>query len=439
MHDRTRLRICRAAFLLLCLLPTSATVAWIGVCHSPVNEAVERAGWEQWLAEQSGLRVSIARISHPAQGITRLDGLSLADRETGEPIARVRQVEIGGETAAGDGAMLIAVSQPEIHSRQLQRLWEILHQRMLRGEVDLPQPLELTAAELTVLPADDEIATTLTDFRCRVEPDLAGPKATIEFFDAAMPAEKAVQLQIVRDRQTSPPTTRWELDTRGAAIWCSLLSDDIESLGSLGVTATFSGSAWATLGFDGWEGEIHGRFQQVDLDRVVSDRFPHKLSGMAEVTLQRAKFRGGRIIDVAGSLRATGGSISLSLLEQAEKSLGLQLDPQTRLSDRTLRRYRQLACDFTIGGNGLEIAGRCDGPQAGVVLTDDRRPLLANAQPEILPAVALVRTLSPDSAVQVPATLETDVLLRALPIPAVSAPATADDPRRRIFSPLRLR
>jgi hypothetical protein len=53
-----------------------------------------------------------------------------------------------------------------------------------------------------------------------------------------------------------------------------------------------------------------------------------------------------------------------------------------------------------------------------------------------LPAVSLVRTLAPESEIQVPATRETNRLLKALPIPSLVVPERVG--ARPPYSPLRL-
>jgi hypothetical protein len=441
MHDRTRRWLCRAGFCLFCLLPTLGTVSAIAISRSPTFRAAEKTAWEHWLTTQSGLQATLTEITHPTHDLTLLDGLVLTDRETGAVVCRVRQIEISGS----HDQRFLRLAQPEIHREHVWCLWELLHQRVLRGESEFATAIQSTASELTLFAVGGELATSLVDVRCRLFDSPQGRQATFEFRDITAPDTEPAVLRVTRNRQLSPPATRWELDTRTTALPCSLLADYAEAFTGAGPHATFQGTIAATNAADGWEGEISGRFTRVDLDRLVSDRFPHKLSGLAEISLQRARFRGGRVIDVAGSITAGGGVVSLSLLEQAERTLGLRPGPALQLDDQSLWRYQQLAFDFTIGSRGLQLVGRCVSPgdlqpaAEGILLADAQGPLLTNPQYDTLPVVALVRALSPASEIQVPATRETDALLRALPIPEIAAPAATAENPRRIFSPLRLR
>jgi hypothetical protein len=192
---------------------------------------------------------------------------------------------------------------------------------------------------------------------------------------------------------------------------------------------------WAERTPGGWDGDVEGIFSQVDLEQLVTYRFPHKLSGVAQVTLNRAKFRNGRLVDAAGSLISQGGTVSRSLIDASVESLRLR--PSQRLDELTASPcpYQQLAFGFTINAEGLAISGNCDA--AGMLLADARGALLSDSKQTNLPVVALLRTLVPQSEVQVPATKETDALLHALPTPPISPPP--DQNARPPYSPLRLR
>ncbi len=133
---------------------------------------------------------------------------------------------------------------------------------------------------------------------------------------------------------------------------------------------------------EGWEGEIAGRFRDVDLDRVT-ERLKHKLSGSAEVLFRRARFRAGRLIDAAGDVTCNGGVVSRSLLYQANKSLGLVADSRLLTPQaNALLLFRELKLGFTLDKDGIQIAGQCQSAGPGVVMTDEGGPLLSNQSRE---------------------------------------------------------
>jgi hypothetical protein len=422
MHDRTRRLLGRLSFLAFCLAPTLAMSAWIGVVRSPAYIAARKAAWERTIAQQTGLAVSMDAVRSPARGITVLEGLTLRDPETDACVARVRRVQMGHN---GDEFVVIA-SQPELESEQMWRLWESLHERVLRGSLATEQQALFYAREVTVRRAGGERASTLTDVHGRLKPTPTGPQATIRFRDVALQMAEAAQLQITRNRTVTPPTTRWELDTGPTSLPCSLLAHYVEILASLGDGATFQGSVAATPTLDGWEGEVRGYFRDVDLDRLVKDRYAHKLSGMAQIRLQPLRFRGGRLIDAAGQVSCEGGVVSRSLLYEADQSLGVMAAPRVldvRADD--IQRYRELKFGFNLGPEGLlRISGLCSSVEQGVVMTDHYGPVLTDKPQEVKQAVALVRMLISPSGEQVPATYEAAQLLHVLPLPTThSKPA----------------
>ena len=100
---------------------------------------------------------------------------------------------------------------------------------------------------------------------------------------------------------------------------------------------------------------------------------------------------------------------------------------------RDLVSYEELSADFEIDASGLSLAGRCSTP--GAIMVDRSGTLLGNPASQPQPVVALLRTLVPANEVQVPATDQTDRLMRLLPVPPIELPegeATPPTARLRI-------
>jgi hypothetical protein len=216
------------------------------------------------------------------------------------------------------------------------------------------------------------------------------------------------------------------------------LGDHVEILERLGPRATFQGAVEVTQTAAGWEGTLRGRFAEVDLDRIVTDHYDHKLSGLADLVFQRAAFRGSKLLDAAGELTAHGGQVSWSLLDQASRSLGLAADPRVgAVAADVYCTYQELRFAFALDTQGLTLAGLCPAAEKGVVMTDAQGPLLTDRPQEVAP-VALVRALCSKNGEAVPATAEAYQLLHVLPIPSGNdrAPSNA---ARRPYSALRLR
>jgi hypothetical protein len=189
----------------------------------------------------------------------------------------------------------------------------------------------------------------------------------------------------------------------------------------------------------GWDGRGKARCTQVDLDQLFSRRFPHKLTGLANLELSQFEWEQGRLSQLTGTLQADGGVVSQSLLFAAATSEGLNATLPERVleSNQPLWRYRELGLQFELNDQGLRLSGRCQDAPPGTLLVDQRGPLAHESSEELVSVASVIRTLAPQNELQVPASLQTERLLQWLPLPnLVPAPAEVARPR---YSPLRLK
>lgn len=425
MHDATRRIICRIAFVALCLVPTIAVCAWVVYRATPIHAWRVRAAWERAIFDRTGLLASIECVRRPNLQRTLLDGVTLLDPDGNKQVASIRVVEVS-ETAHG---MVVNCSQPEINQGQLARLGDAFHRRLIRGPT-LPAPLRVTIGEVTLKTATS--ASTLSDVNCVVGRRGQSVHGSIEFWLAGVESPNPVQLQFTRERAINDPVTVWQIRTGSASLPCELLADHVPVLRALGSRSHFNGTAWIEQSATTWGGEIAGRFRDVDLDELMAP-FPHKLSGIAEITLSHSRFRNGRLTDIAGSLHSSGGAVSRSLLNAAADSLQMTT-VAADAEDDSLLAYSQLAFGFQLDGEELKLSGLCKSTGGDVVMIGRGGDPLLVASHQSVRSVALTTTLVPHNEVQVPATRATELLLRALPLPqiTVSPARTAILPSPRV-------
>ncbi len=440
LRDRTRRRICIAAFFPLCVLPTVVVCGWCVTRHLPAHVTSEA----RRLTGQLGLDVSLRGLQHLRPGVVRYEGLELADLETGGTLLRCPLLEARWTgDAHGQGprrpALVLIASEAEIDSAAFGQLGQLLH-RVLQRPIGRPQvDVRLSCGEVSL--RSDDSSQSLTELHGSIEHLEGGSQARVSFrlaSDAAPQdappqdaspqdtAAEPIKIRIVRNRQTTPPTSGFELDTGGGAVPCSLLAKGIPLLSPLGPHSRFLGYLWANQVSDGgapaqWHGEMAGRLLDVDLGALVTGRFPHKLSGIAQVTIHSARFRQPRLEEALGELVLGPGLISRSLIDAAHGQLNLvrAAAPET---PGELVPYEQLAVAFLIDAEGLKLQGRCPGAEPGTILVDRHGPLLGQPLVQPQPVVALLRTLVPASDVQVPASRQTDWLIHRLPVPQVIYP-----------------
>ncbi len=441
LHDRTRRQLCRTAFALVCIVPTLGVLAWAGLRSSGSH----REQCAARLSQSLGMSVALSGVSYPRPGITLYAGVELADSETGATLARVRFLESGGT----DDTSTWVASQPEIDSAQLPHFWQLLSE-LLRQTSDLHTTLRLTAAEATLHGSSGSQTLTgvVGQLESPREPD-APRVATLSFRIAGLDTPEPISLRITRQcaahhnsppfqggagggsddhssRSQFTPTTTIELHTGGAALPIGMLTVPLGVANHLGQRAKFRGSIWATETPDGCDGELSGQFSDVDLQSLVAEQFPHRLSGTAEITLQKARIRHGRLEEATGTITAGPGIVGQSLLAAAVEHLhlirGAALPtPGAMLEPNAALEYEQLALSWAIDSTGLTLHGQCGGA-SGVILRSRDGVLLRDAVGSSGPVVALLRTLVPQSEVQVPATRQSDWLMARLPLPRVIPP-----------------
>ena len=426
MHERTRRQVCRAGFLLFAALPTIAVVLWAAAVHSPSYVAAQRGRWQAALERHLGLTVTIDAIEYPQPGLTRLQRVRIFDPESGALLATVRSVD----TAVIEDGRFVYLAHSEITEGALPRLAEAFSERIL---VHWPQggQLKLVAGEVTLSVRDRE--ATLRDLRCTVEGPGTGPVCRLQFSLPGTPGS-TVHATCQRNRQVVPPEVRWSVDTQEASIHSSLAAALLPGTDCLGTEWSFRGRLEVGYSAGGATGTFEGMLANVDLDRLVTGRFPHKLSGTAEVSLRSLRFDLGRVVAASGELTCRGGTISRSLLTSFGAALRMQDAGDWRQREEPLLRFEELGIAFELDENAFVVRGLC-AEQPGVVLRDERGPLLLSGAAVRASAVDLVRALVPDRELLVPATEETRALLRVLPLPSQRA---LQEARGVLYVPLRV-
>jgi hypothetical protein len=430
LHDKTRRRICLAGFFLFCVAPTLGAAFWCAMRHLPWT-AQEEA---KCLGRQLGLEVRLAGLKNLRPGAVLYEGFELADPETNHCLLRCRMLEVQWKTYAdgqggGKPTLVLLASQAEIETAGLRQLGELL-QRVMQGQTGpTAVDLRITAGELTLRAGAN--SQTLTGVEGSMDYPPGGVQAIAAFRLAGIDMTEPVKIRVVRNRQTTPPASGFELDTGSGELPCDLLAAGLPELGTLGSRCRFRGYIWANQdpgerAIDNWSGEVTGQLLGVDLDRLVGEHFPHKLSGAADVTIQTARFHHGRLEQARGTVVAGPGVVGRSLLQAAVKHLhfssGANLD---FLGEQV--PYDRLALDMVLDGAGLRITGQCPSARSGAVMTTDRQLcLLAATEAQSQPVAAFIQTLAPESAVQVPAAYQTDWLITHLPMPQAVAPQTRE-------------
>jgi hypothetical protein len=428
MHEATQRFCCRAGFLLFCLLPTLLVGSWIGARRTTAFARSQQAHWEATLAQALGLAARVGRVEELRPGAYILHNIALIDPDAPAdqpPLATAKRVQLG----AGAMGLVILATEGEVASRQLPRLWTVLHERLLRGPSVATAPVQLSIASLTLAapPEAPQQSLTLSGVRLQLAAGSSGARGQLEFRLAGETGEPA-RLSITRNRARHPVATEWTLHTGAAPLPCFALAPCLPQLERLGDACEYHGVLTVQTQEATSNATAAGEFRQVNLTQLVSEQFPHLLTGLADVVLNDARWEDGQLVTLAGSLRAPGGTISQSLWEAGRESLQLTVAQSLNQPNLPQIRYGELAFGFQLDGNQLRLGGQCVSGTPQTVLTDTAGYPLVLSTPRNVPAVALVQALVDDSDVQVPAVNQVRTLLFQLPLPdatprTVRAPA----------------
>jgi hypothetical protein len=433
LHDKTRRRIALAAFVAAGVLPLLLIAGWCLNRHLPGCAQAEADA----LGRQLGLVVKIDAVRHLRPGVVLYEGIELADPETGQTMLRSRCLEIAWRRQAdGQGqlrpTLCVIASQPEVETATIGVGWRWV-QRLLENSPGRSEANVLVSADAVTLRAGDR-SQTMSEVAALLEALPNRTSAQIDFRLVGADTPEPARIRIVRNREVSPPASRFELTTGDGELPCSVLALAIDELKPLGPRCRFYGQVWANETPDGWDGEVAGQLTDLDLGSLITDHFPHRLSGIGRVTNMSARFRRGRLEECCGVVAAERGLIGRSLVKAAVERLGLAAPESLPPGDRIA--YRELAMSIVFDANGLRLRGLCSTGEPGTILSDGRNRLLGEPMRGSQPMAALVQMLVPQSVVQVPASRQTDWLLRHLPVPDVlSPPGSEAVPTARVHLP----
>ena len=422
LHEITKIRLCRAAFIALCVVPTCAVVFWCVAVRLPIYRQIH----ERLIAAEFGLHAQLFRVTTPRPGTTIYERLDLFDPETKQLLARLPFVEM----ESGGADVTVTLPFPSIiNGTRLDLVWQsaLAHVRESRSW----QRLRFEARNLTLHlnHGDDQ---TLTELHGEIRSGTDDAQMALSFRLATSGENEAEpsQVTLVRHR-ASKPTSEFQFITGNSPLPCCLAASVVPNINGLGKASTFQGTISATESGSGWTTSLKGELVDVNLDGLFRGRFQHRLGGTARVRLDGVTVRGGRIEVAAGQMIAGPGVISRSLINSAQSSLKLNALPAAMSGSSNVLNYHQLCLEFQVDADGITVLGTCP-QQPGAILIDHQGLVLVRqGKNKRQPALNLLRTLVPNGELQVPVAQETDWLSHVLPVPSVNPRAGNEEPLPR--------
>lgn len=409
LRERTKIRLCRAAFVLACLLPTALVVVWAVSIRLPSY----RLAHQQAIADRLGVQARLGAVHRPRPGTLLYESVELRDSETGQMLAQLPFVEIKASGAAID----IQLPYPAIvNGRSTDLVWRLLQDHS-RGNADWPA-LTFGAENVTLnLPGGDQ---TLIGLRGKVDASETQWQLSVDFRRALAGNrdDAKTSFSLVRHRAAERSTSTIQLITGATPLPCSLAEPIWPELTHLGKGSEFLGRIVATHSAGRWTTQLTGQVNDIDLDRLIGQQFPHGLTGRALARFEELTIDNGRIEQARGRIRATDGSMSRGLVHSAATHLHLKVAPETLRMERPLA-YKQLDVSFALSEQGLLLQGDATDVRGAILVDSGGRVVLVEPAMPSQPAVNLARALVPQGEWLVPAAREVSGLVRALPMPSL--------------------
>ncbi len=288
MHQSTQRRICRLVFLIGCILPTLAVMAWATVERLPSTAAARLTAVEHLL----GMHVAAETIQTPKPGVFRASEVTLTNVETGAEVLLARLATIRPQTTA----TFVELSGVQVAAGELPLLAATV-QRALA--VDWPGDVRIQVANAAWLGESPAAGAallasgplTLTLRTNQHQGEVLGRELAVRLGDAT----SGPRFTAVRNRQLVPTATRISIHTAGQLVpagWIAQLGGMVAA----GKQASFAGEATITHTAGDTSGELSGTLSDVTL--AVATQLP--IDTRARIENLQAQWSSGRLIRAQG-------------------------------------------------------------------------------------------------------------------------------------------
>jgi hypothetical protein len=419
MHERTRLFVCRAGFVLACLLPTILTTSAISYFRSDVYMTARREEWVAMFSQRLGMKVEIDELSYPSLSTALLKGVRLRDSETETLVFEAYHIEV---TKLDDGSWDLEFDLPTLMTESLPELQQRLHDRVF---AELPNSFKEVKCRAKQMPLVGKTQITLNDVELNIFSE-DGPAAQCYFRIHNVEMKGPVFAQIRRHRKDGVASSQWDFSTEESEIPCEVLAIFAPRLSILGDRASLKGNANGSMGRHGESLAFVGTLRDVNLGNLSDGRVPVTprlgsksrekwlAGGLATIEVRQLHMADGKISAEASLTATQRGFLGSELVEAAVKHFDLE-GPTTsdsssqRKTKPTKYTFGELAFDFVLADGGLQLTGKVKQKphRNGVIAsTLEGTTLLVETEPRWIPQIALVQFIAPPSDQSIPANPE---------------------------------
>lgn len=351
LHETTQRRVCRVTFIVLCVVPTLLTLVGIAYCNRPWRQS----DWQRTLAQSLHIRATLDDITRPSPGVTELTHLQLADLRTDHPLGSIDKLKFHRQNSR----LTLHANHFTLEAEQLPDFVTAVSTWLATGELE---PLDFEADRLTIM---DSSLRTLVLRELTINSDTTDSQGQHFRLTALDDEGKHIQLSL----ESEQGRLHFVVDAQQVPLPAWLLGKLVPGISGCG-DATFLGRISATSESQTTSGKLEGIFSNIDLQTWIGNDGPHRLRGVAQLELEQLDWSDGRIEMAQGSIKASRGASSFSLLLNARDICGCATGPTwetlSRESEDTLVPFDQLSLSFQLSSTGIAVAGLC---KEGAILT----------------------------------------------------------------------
>jgi hypothetical protein len=413
-RSTARIRMARALFVLLGVLPCAGLVGWAAVRHSAGYRDTLESRFERVI----GLPLGIGGVEH-----LRPDGLRLRDCRL--------------SSSAGDVVLSVPAVEVESSPREL---------RLTLERLDCTPELARTLADLAGewlrqavrFPVDCVIDVEDFSWRPRPQAQARSGAGSLRIECVAANGSRAVRVSLARSGGGHPDEVRVVAGGAQAAmaatapmeVYASVaepvpvavleafLGLDAETL-PWGEAAAVSGDISAVIDGGASSGSAHARGEQIDL-AAVSRHLPHRLSGEAALVIERLDWDRGRVVACDCRWSVSRGRIGQRLLDACVSVLGCRPGPAFRsLARDEVRSFDDVAGRLRIESGLVDL--RAEPGRDGCLAKIQGLSMLDEPQAAV-PLDRVAWLLAPPGSAAVPAARITAWLIECFAIDSPGQP-----------------
>ena len=376
LSDNMKRWLCRAAFCLLCVVPTILTLRMVLL-------PVSLSEWSNRISQRLGTAAIVMQVDLRTPQRTDFSKIVIGgdsfesrldiDSVVMQNLADARVLQLGTVTGSAKALRLA-----------LQRVDQQFEQT-LRSD----RPL-LVRANRVILKCDDSLHGRLCELvNVTIRIERPGDQLQIRFSN---PSTGQKESEVLINRIADTLQTTWQVDGTGGSLPGWLIREFCPGMNFIGEDAQVSGRAILYQRDSGWSGELADvAIDNLNLDDVVHRQFGQPISGRARVVVNTAALVDGRLREVKGTLHSQNGTIGSCLLTACQNFAAMQVvEPYETAGEIN---YRDLCFEFQLQKYSLSIVAPDNWDGAILTAANGGKVLIAK-QGQPIPMVNLLSILT---------------------------------------------